>query len=126
VNKFDALVDAIVHYSGYQQPGSPLYLARNPGGLKAFSPKHIKDEQGNRVFSSVLDGFQALIYDLETKLTGKSRAHLESDNTLVHLALSYNLKPTSAQAWARFLRQATKDESISAHTRLDYFTEETK
>ena len=124
LTRFDALVDAIVRYSGYTEPTSSLYRARNPGGLKAFSPKHQKDVEGNRVFLTAIDGEQALHFDLNLKLTGQSQAHLEPTHTLVHLALSYNLEPTTAGAWLKFLRLALGDNSISAKTPLSYFLKE--
>ena len=121
--KQEALAEAIVHYSGYLQPDSALHAARNCGGLKATSMRHAKNEQGYRVFNSFIDSMQALLFDLHTKLSGKSWAKLSGEATLVDLAVSYSLPSTTATAWAKFLRAALNDSSISADTALSYFTE---
>lgn len=125
--KIETLAEAIIKYSGYQEPTNCLYAARNPGGLKATSLGHAKDANGNRVFLSLMDGLQALLYDIHLKIHGKSWAKLKSTDTLIDLASAYG-KPTAAttaQAWSRFLRAALNDQTISAKTQLSYFIEET-
>lgn len=120
--KLEALAEAVSAYSGYSDPASPLYAARNPGGLKASGQPD--DEHGNRVFRSVIDGLQALFFDVELKVTGRSRAKLKPESTLIDLSTSYNLPILTATAWARFLRKALNDSTISAHTPLSFFTKE--
>jgi hypothetical protein len=119
----EALAEAVAAYSGYSDPGATLYGSRNPGGLKA-SPGQPADEQGNRTFRSVIDGYQALFYDVELKVSGRSRARLLPTSTLIDLATAYNFPILTATAWSRFLRKALKDPSISAHTPLSFFTKE--
>ena len=121
--KLEALAEAVVAYSGYLQPDSALHAARNPGGLKALGATQSRDDKGNRTFRSVLDGYQALLYDVELKATGKSRAQLRPDQSLIDLSAAYNLPITTASAWSRFLRQALSDSTISAKTPLSYFLE---
>lgn len=121
--KLEALAEAIVCYSGYREPDSVLYKARNPGGLKAIGLVQARDEKGNRTFRSVIDGLQALFYDVELKVTGKSRAQLKPESTLIDLSSAYNLPITTATAWARFLRAALSDSTISSKTPLSYFLE---
>lgn len=121
--KIEALAEAITRYSGYLEASSDLYAARNPGGLKATSMRHLKNEQGYRIFSSFIDGYQALMFDLSTKLSGQSWAQLTPESTLKDLALAYSLPDTNAQAWARFLRAALRDETIRPTTTLSHFTE---
>lgn len=116
----EALAEAISHYSGYMEPSSPLYKARNPLGLRPMKPEHPFDEFGNRIFRSVLDGMQAAIFDLEVKLGGR----LSPSSTLTDLATAYGRKATEAQAWARFLRQALDDQTISAKTEIQRFIED--
>lgn len=116
----EALAEAIAHYSGYFEAGSSLYDARNPGGLKALG--QTDDGKGNRVFRSVIDGYQALFYDVELKVTGKSRAKLKPESTLQDLSVAYNLPLGTPTAWARFLRKALHDDKISVNTPLSYFT----
>lgn len=116
----ESLVESIAHYSGYADPSSPLYKARNPIGLRPLKPEQPFDEFGNRIFRSVLDGFQAALFDVEVKIGGR----LSPASTLTDLALSYGRKATEAQAWARFLRQALDDEAINAKTQISKFLEE--
>lgn len=121
---FDALIDAIVHYSGYRVPGSAVHKARNPGALKAYSPVAKRDEEGNRIFKSEIDGLQALKFDVRLKIGGKAKAKCSNLN---ELAAAFNQPPTQAKAWAGFLRLALGDDSVNGKTSLEYFTEtETK
>jgi hypothetical protein len=119
----EGLAEAIIKYSGYLEPSSELHAARNPGGLRATSMRHAKNEQGHRIFNSFIDGVQALLFDLQTKLSGKSWAELSPESTLKDLAVAYSLPDTTGSAWARFLRAALHDQSISAETPLSYFTD---
>lgn len=119
--RLEALAEAVAHTSGYLV-GSPLYVARNPGGLKAYGKA--ADEHGNRVFGSLIDGWQALIFDTQLKLTGMSRACLQPSNTLQDFALSHSQPATAALAWAKYLRKSLLDDSIHAKTELRYFLED--
>jgi hypothetical protein len=119
--KLESLAEAVIRYSGYE-PTSELYLARNPGALKATSMRHATNAQGYRIFNSFIDGVQALLFDIDLKITGKSWAKLQPTSTLRDLALSYSLEVTTATAWARFLRAALRDQAISGETELQYFT----
>jgi hypothetical protein len=119
----EAVAEAIVEKSGYLIPDSSLHKARNPGGLLAFSTSQARDENGYRAFGSVLDGLQALLFDVEIKLAGRSRAHLTPANSLEDFAVSCGQPATAAQAWARFLKRALADEAISAKTQIGYLLE---
>lgn len=122
--RLEALAEAVQHVSGYQIPGSPLYLARNPGGLKAYNVKHVADEQGHRVFGSVIDGLQALLFDTALKLEGMSRHCLQPSDTLQEFAVAHGQPPTAAEAYAKFLRRALQNDSINKKLTLDFFLEE--
>lgn len=117
----EAVSEAVAAYSGYFEAGSPLYDARNPGGLKALAGQP-SDGKGNRTFRSVIDGYQALFYDIDLKVTGKSRAQLKPESTLIDLSNSYGLPIATATAWSRFLRKALHDLEIKSSTPLSYFT----
>lgn len=121
--KLEALAEALIKYSGYLEPSSELHAARNPGGLKATSMRHAKNEHGQRIFNSYIDGVQALLFDLQTKLTGNSWAELKPESTLVDLATAYSLPTTTAAAWSRFLRAALHDQEITSDTPLKFFTD---
>jgi|SRR5579864_109233 len=122
--KVEAVVEAIIKFSGYLNPESPLYPARNPGGLRAFVlPDRVQEsnDEGLRVFNSVIDGLSALIHDVEFKLVGRSSAHLTPTHTLTDLAEAYGQPFTAAQAWSKFMRHALRDPEVTAKTPLSYF-----
>jgi hypothetical protein len=121
--KIEALAEAIADTSGYRNPDHPAHAARNPGALKAYSPTHVRNEQGQRVFRSMLDGWQALIFDIEVKLAGRSRAHLTAHNCLADFAEAFGQPATAAQAWAKYLRRSLTVEGITHKTTLDFFME---
>lgn len=124
--KLEAIAEAIADTSGYRTPDSPLYAARNPGGLAAFSPAHPRDVNSRRVFTSVLDGMQALMFDIEVKMAGRSRANLQPNSTLADFAVAFGQPATAAQAWAKFIRRALHDEAVTHKTMLSYFLGDTK
>ncbi len=121
--RLEALAEAVQHVSGYQIPGSPLYLARNPGGLKAYNGK-AADEHGNRVFGSVIDGLQALLFDTALKLEGMSRHCLQPSDTLQEFALAHGSPATAADAYAKFLRRALQRDDINKKLTLAFFLED--
>lgn len=118
MKRIEALADAIQKYSGALEPDSAGYIARNPGLLRAFSTKHPKDANGLRIFQSWLDGYQALLFDLQVKVSGKSRSKVGADSNLKDLMQSYLLPSGTADYVARFMRRALKDDSITAATKL--------
>lgn len=124
--KIEALAEAITAYSGYLKPDSELHQARNPGGLKATSMRHLKDSNGHRIFSSFIDGVQALLFDIKRQLNGESWAELTPEHTLEDLALAYTQPGTASEAWARFLRKALTDTTVSKRTPLSYFIDKDK
>src|SRR5580765_5490370 len=108
--RLEALAEAITKYSGYLNPQSPLYYARNPGGLKGYPVKgHKVDEFGNRIFPSLFNGLEALLYDLEFKIIGKGYSNLKPKDTLIQLAEAYEQPYSAAQSWTKFLRHALRD-----------------
>ena len=113
---FDALVDAIVNSSGYRIPGSAIHKARNPGGLKAYGVKS-RDADNYRVFKSDIDGLQALKFDVQLKIAGKSRVACV---TLADLAAAYH---APVKSWVAFLKAALEDNTLSAKTPLTNFLE---
>jgi hypothetical protein len=115
----EAICEALVHTSGYNDPSSEAYQARNPGGLVAFSPSHARTEKGLRVFASVIDGLQSLIFDVNLKLSGKSRAKLKPVSSLEDLALACGLNRAVAVNWASYLRKALKAEHITRKTTIE-------
>src|SRR5579871_643054 len=123
VRKIEALADAITKSTGYLNPENELYSSRNPIGLPAVSPKHVRDSRGKRVFHSVLDGYQAALFDLELKCSGKSKAKLKPNATLRDLMVVYGYPEAMGDVCSKFLRKALGDPTIKGTTPLSFFVE---
>lgn len=123
-SRLEALAEAIAHHTGYHVLDSALHKARNPLGLKAFGKKHECDEHNNRVFRSVIQGWQAAFFDLEVKCSGRAKdKRLKPTATLLDLMLAYGWKETMADAVAKFLRRELGNQEISKKTPLGFFLE---
>lgn len=125
LNKIEALVDAIGRANGIHDPESDTYKLRNPLLIKSFARpgKHETDDKGRRVFSSLLSGYKAGLFDIELKITGKSRAGLQPDHTLANLLAVYGIKePGGISYIVSFLKRALGDKTLSGTTPLSYFT----
>lgn len=126
VKKIDALVDAFARMNGMLDPQSVAYRLRNPLLLKAFSPKHEKDENGLRVFSSFTSGYENGLNDIKIKCSGKSHSKIGPDSTIQDLTCLYG-NPISATRYIKnFLRHALQDDNIMESTPLSFFLEENK
>lgn len=116
--KLEAVAEAIVRTSGYLQADSGLYQSRNPGGLRAYGVSQARDEEGFRTFGSMLDGMQALLFDVSLKLEGRSKAGLKPSDTLSDFAVACGQPATAAVAWSAFLRKALRDHTLSQKSAL--------
>lgn len=127
VNRVEAIVDVLGKLNGMGNPESEAYALRNPLLIRSFARpgKHETDEQGRRVFSSLLSGYKAALFDAQLKLGGKSRAGLKSTDTLTNLLGVYGLKEAvGIKSVVQFLRRALKDGDIDGNTPLSYFLQE--
>jgi hypothetical protein len=127
INRIEALVDALARVNGLSDPASDCYRLRNPLLIRSFARpgKHETDEQGRRVFTSLLSGYKAALFDMELKLTGKSRAGLQPTSTLANVLGVYGIKePGGISTVVSFLRRALTDQQIDNTTPLSYFTKE--
>jgi len=122
VTRLEALADALIHFSRFKDPENEQYQSRNPGNLPATQPWHARNEQGRRIFKSMLDGYQALLFDLAAKCAGKNK-HLHPDSPLRMLVTHYGQPSSAADFVARFLRRALHDQSIKPDTPLSFFIE---
>lgn len=113
--KLEALADALAFYHRAFDPTSVAYKTRNPGLLKATQLKHVKTENGERVFESIRDGYQALLFDLKIKCSGKSAARIR----LLTLTDLLQSKP-AGKYLAKFLTHALSVE-VTADTPLSFF-----
>lgn len=72
----EALADAIMCFEGWHPKGESQSLPngsrswrnRNPGNLRPFSSSQARDSENYRIFASLVDGFSALLADLNHKL----------------------------------------------------------
>lgn len=125
MNRIEALADSIAEYSGYSDPTHKLYKYRNPGGLKGYLARQIKDQNtGERVFLSVIDGYRALLYDLDLKCKGESSCGLKQDSPLQELLYVYGFPDETTRYVIKFLRKALGNEGIRADLPLSFFLEE--
>lgn len=123
MDRVEILADAIVAYSGYKDPTSDCYKARNPGALKAFSIKHRRLDNGLRVFESHLAGYDALLFDLRTKINDRSDSGIKSTSPFRELAYALGFKQAAVRSLLKFIRRATGDDTITADTAILYFKE---
>lgn len=123
ITRIEALADALAYYHRSHEPDSQAYKNRNPGNLKAISFKNAKDENGLRVFNSILDGYQALLFDLRIKCSGRSRAYKFGDNpTIESLLLAYGQGKPAAKYIAKQITKSLNLE-IKLDTPLGFFLE---
>jgi len=121
VNRLEALADAISHYSGYRDPSHPSYANRNPGRLRKFLVHQKADLEGMRVFDKHVDGYTALLFDLEVKCSGKSRTGLKGESPLKELLYTLDFGEESIRYPVSFLRKALQVEDLNADTPLMFF-----
>lgn len=129
MDKIEAIVDAIGNLNGTTNPEADAYKLRNPLLIKSFARpgKHIIDEKGRRVFESYLAGYKAATFDVQLKVSGKSRAGLKPTDTITALLGVYGLKEKLAiDRVVNFLKKALQDKQITANTPLSYFMPEEK
>jgi hypothetical protein len=149
LSKLEALADAIIAHNNYALPDHPQYQFRNPLGLQMFCPhalyfkncpecknggfptehptysrpltKRYDMETGLRIYNNHIQGYQSGIEDLRIKCSGRSKSKVRDTSTIKELIRSYCLPDGTAQAVARFLRKALKDDSITEKTPIGYF-----
>ncbi len=124
MRRIEALADGLMRYSGYNDPDSAACRNRNPGLLRAFSSHQRRDEEGYRIFNSLIDGYRALLFDLVLKCGGKSNSRLAADSTLRDLMIAYRFPPNMASPVSSFLRHIPGNEEVNERTTLRYFVED--
>lgn len=127
VPPIEAIVDAIAKRNRIEVPSSLAYQLRSPLLIKSFARpgQHVLDEEGRRVFPSLLSGYKASVYDMELKVRGLSRAGLKPTDKVRNLLGVYGIKDyMEVDSIVSFLRFALKDMSISKDTPLSYFAPE--
>ena len=123
VKRIEALADSLAKLNGALDPMSEAYHSRNPGMLLAFSPKHARNSNGRRVFTSYAGGYENLLLDLAIKAKGQSRAKLGPDSPLVDLLHTYGHSTSTLRYIVKFLRHALQDENLPQTINLGWFLE---
>lgn len=121
------IVAAIGYQNNLHDPESDAYRLNNPLLVRSFGRpgKHEIDEQGRRVFESLVSGYRACLFDVILKVQGKSRAKLKPEDTLENLLGTYGIKgAASVDHVIKFLRRALADTKINPQTKLQYFNED--
>lgn len=131
VKRIEALADVIGFLNSIHDPESRSYQLRNPGMCRAYSFKQLNsvDDQGYRVFTSLIGGYRFLNQDLIWKCSGQTRAkgddgRLKPTSTLAELLKAFRLNGFEKQMQAvTFLNSALKTDEISTMTELKFFIE---
>lgn len=124
MTRIEALADALAHLCDAHNPESEAYHLRNPILLRAFAPKHERDEKGHRVFRSFIAGYENALLDLKIKCSGRSRAKLMPDTQLINLLTTYGHQPTAIRYILKFLRKALKNDQLTEGIKLGWFMED--
>lgn len=124
ISRLHALVDALSQLNGWSNPRSEAYRLRNPLLLKAYSPKHICDDQGRRIFSSFTAGYDNSLLDCRIKCSGKSHSKLTPDNTLMDLVCVYGNDKSATRSVKNFLQAALQTDMIFNSQKLSWFLED--
>jgi hypothetical protein len=132
VKRLECLADCIAFLNDFHNPESLSYQLRNPGLCKAFSFKQLgsMDENGYRIFTSVIGGMRFLHQDLTWKCSGQTRAKGESGklkptSALTDLLKSFKLSDINNVIQAvHFLNMALQTDEITPETELKYFLTE--
>ena len=121
MRRLEALADSLSNLCSALDPDSDAYQLRNPILLRAFSPRHDRDEKGRRVFKTFIAGYENALLDLKIKCSGHSRAKLSPESELVVLLTTYGHPPTSIRYVIKFIRRALKDSNIPLNVNLGWF-----
>jgi len=127
VSRLEALHDAIASLRGWNNPDSISYSLRNPLLVQSFSKpgKNEITEDGLRVFNTELAGIRACLFDLELKVSGKSRAGIKPDDLLENVLRVYGItERLGQQQIVKYLKRALKTQDVSVTTTLKWFLEE--
>lgn len=127
VNKIEAIVDGIGRLNSIHNPDSLAYQIRNPLLLVSFAKpgRHDVNDDGLRVFNSLLAGYKAATYDMQLKIKGLSRAGLKPTDCLENLLGCYRIAEKAAKDNVlSFVKRALKDDGLTLRTPLSYFLEQ--
>ena len=124
ITRLESLVDAFAHLNGMLDPFSRAYKNRNPLLLKAFAEKHVRDEDGYRIFNSVASGYNNALNDLQIKCSGKSHSKLQTTDTLRDLVKFFGSDGSATRGVKNFIRHALNRDDVYENTPLSFFVED--
>lgn len=127
ISRLTALAGAFANINGAFDPKSDAWHLQNPLMLKAFSPTHEKDEDGNRRFKSLVSGWDNGLIDLKIKCSGQSfyaKKGLGPTSPLSDLVCLYGNPVSATRTVVNFLRHALKDDNIPQSVNLGWFLED--
>lgn len=127
VSKVEFLCDAIAEYAGSHDPRSQAYKLRNPLALRAT--KLVSGKGGKKViqigemraFRSWLNGYEAALFDLRLKCSGRSQSSVSQYSSIADLTRYYGMREEAAKGVADYLSFALEDQKISPETKLFVF-----
>jgi hypothetical protein len=117
----EAIADAIYLYEG-NKARDRAYRNRNPGNLRPTAPDQPQDDAGYRVFPSFVQGYNALLHDLDSKAVGINKSGLNFDSSLEDLfhvyapAADHNAPDKYALFVADWLRDVYGGAPITAES----------
>jgi hypothetical protein len=126
IDKIEAIVDSLSFVHSAHHADSLAYRLRNPILLKAFGRpgKNDVDENGYRIYSSFLSGYQSALFDLLIKLSGTSNSGIKKTDLLRNLLGVYGInQDKDLTQVVSFLKKALQNPDISLQTPLSYFAE---
>jgi hypothetical protein len=131
VKRIEALAMCIAELNDAHNPESAAFQLNNPGLCRAFSFKQLNsvDDQGRRIFTSIIGGIRYLVQDLTWKCSGETRAKgengkLKPTSTLPELLKAFRLNTVDKQMQAvTFLNLALTTEDVTVNTQLQFFLE---
>jgi hypothetical protein len=122
--KLESMFDSLAQLKGWHNPESLCYQIKNPLMVKSFTQlgRHEIDDEGRRVFKSQLAGIKAGLFDLEMKVSGRSRAGLKDTDKIANLLRVYGISELLGQQNVlKYYRRAIKDSSVTLDTPLSHF-----
>ena len=127
VSKIEYLCDAIAEYAGSHDPRSKAYKLRNPLALR--ETRLVTGEGGKKViqtgemrsFRSWINGYEAGLFDLKLKCSGKSQSGVSQYSSISDLTRYYGMRDEAAKGVADYLSFALEDQQISPETKLFVF-----